>query len=1852
MKKRLLALSLALIMVFSLMPSIGPNAYADSSNGAGERKIEGGQRDFLWPVASSVSISSCFLDLMGHSSSHSAIDIVGSHYATVRASYPGTVVAVVNSCTDDYPKSNGSGFGNYVVLQHSYTTLTGGTITLYSRYSHLSSASVSYGASVAAGQKVGEIGSTGSSYGYHLDYQICYGGWSPYQTYSIDPYVNDLLELPSGLNANGADSWCTCCYNYVNYVKQLYSTPLTLNYDISISGATSPGTITQGSVFYVRGTVTSGALLTNVTSGVYDVNGSAKTEKSASPGTTSYDLANLDPYVYFNNLTPGVYRYKVTASNAQNTATLVDKVFVVLATADTISSGYYVIKYSANTSLAIDTEGHGTAANTRLVLSNDSNCAYQQVYISSEGDGYYKIKHVESGLYFDVANAASDDGTTIKIYTQNGSNAQLWQVLPAGNSYCFVPKCATGSVIDISGTAASGAPTNLWTANLTNAQLFTLATGCVHSYSYSVTTNPTTSAAGVLTGTCTKCGAKTTITLPKLTTSDYNYSVVSAASCTATGVGKYTWKTTTYGNFSFNVTIPKTDHSYTSETIPATCVNHGGVKYTCTACGYSYTDYSNVEYSDWSTTYPSGVDESLIESRTEYRYRDYQTTTSYNTSMPGWTPKSSEWQQSGTGTVDYVSSWPGGFSTSHSLYAQYNNTPKTELETATDKTVINSTGTAGYIYWHWCRDNQQAYLESMNRLIKPVYSSEFHGFHAFFSTTSPAELIAQGHNHDSSDNSYVYRNLDCCKDTEWYFPLEVSRQSYTTYRKLFTYERWTDWSAWGTTPYTASSTRQVETRTVYRYVITPLGEHQWNTGAVTTQPTCTAAGTMTFTCTACGATKSESINALGHDYHTTVIAPTCTEQGYTSHNCSRCNDSYNDTYTDALGHLFDSWIQSKAPTCTENGVERRDCTRCDFSESRDINALGHDYQGSVTSPTCVDRGYTTYSCSRCGGSYVDSYTDAVGHNIVNGACTVCGQLFPVITVGSVTAVPGETVSVPVSISNNSGFAGFTFVFIAGDALTITNIAKGELLQTADSGSFTTNVSGGVVTWFNSVNTVGEGTLMLLTVSVADDAEEGVYSIHTALKDNNETNFVDEYSESVPVEFINGTITVHVHEYTDEVTSPTCTEQGYTTHTCVCGDSYIDSYTPALGHYYIDGICTRCGATDPDYIPDPDLTIYGNNLTAAPGDTFTVPIMVSGGAGFAGFTLVVNADDSLTLSKIEKGALLRSADGMLTPNISQRTVNWTSTEDTAGEGELLILTFTLNDAAQDGAALTVGLRLKDNKPSNLANANEEPVSTCFEDFTVTVCSVLPGDVNDDGDVDTIDSIRLVRYLVDLVSLTPKQVQAADVNHDGDVTTTDSIRLARYLVGLVETLSAQPTRGPVRSGGTATVSVSTVNAEPGETVQVPVYITENPGFAGFTFTITGAEGLTLTNIEKGNLLQNADGMLTKNVAQSRVNWTSTENVTGDGELLILTFAVSANAVGGEYAVALDLKDGKPGNFANENEAPIGVTFTDGGVLIAGEDPTPETAVISVATVSAEPGETVQVPVSIVGNSGFAGFTFTISGAEGLTLTNIEKGDLLSNADGMLTKNIAQSRVNWTSSENVTGDGELMVLTFEVSSDAVGGDYPVSVALKDGKPSNFASETEEPVAVTFADGAITIEGEQGPFEDVKSNDYFYNAVCWAYQADPQITAGTSDSTFSPSQICTRAQIITFLWRAKGSPEPVSTACSFTDVPSTAYYYKAVLWAVEKGITVGTSQSSFSPHASCTRAQAMTFIWRAAGQPEHIATESPFSDVTGGYYYDAVLWAVENNITAGTGDNTFSPSQPCTRAQIITFLYKWLVP
>ena len=321
--------------------------------------------------------------------------------------------------------------------------------------------------------------------------------------------------------------------------------------------------------------------------------------------------------------------------------------------------------------------------------------------------------------------------------------------------------------------------------------------------------------------------------------------------------------------------------------------------------------------------------------------------------------------------------------------------------------------------------------------------------------------------------------------------------------------------------------------------------------------TCTEIGWAAYdTCSRCDYTTYKEIPATGHHHKAVVTAPTCTEKGYTTHTCA-CGDSYVDSYTDALGHNYGAWKQTKAPTCTAKGAESRSCTHCNATETRAVNALGHDiahhaakaatcteigweaydtcsrcdyttykeipatghhHNAFVTAPTCTEKGYTTHTCA-CGDSYVDSYTDALGHDY--GAWKQ-------------TKAPTCT-------------------------------AKG-----AESRSCTRCNA----TETRAIDALGHD-IVHHAARAATCTEKGWAAYDTCTRCDYST-----YKE----------IPATGHHHNAVVTAPTCTGKGYTTHTCACGDRYVDNYTDALGHSYANGVCTRCGAVDANYIAAPVLNI--------------------------------------------------------------------------------------------------------------------------------------------------------------------------------------------------------------------------------------------------------------------------------------------------------------------------------------------------------------------------------------------------------------------------------------------------------------------------------------------------------------------------------------------------------------------------------------------------------------------------------------------------------------------------------------
>ena len=344
--------------------------------------------------------------------------------------------------------------------------------------------------------------------------------------------------------------------------------------------------------------------------------------------------------------------------------------------------------------------------------------------------------------------------------------------------------------------------------------------------------------------------------------------------------------------------------------------------------------------------------------------------------------------------------------------------------------------------------------------------------------------------------------------------------------------------------------------------------------------------------------------------------------------------------------------------------------------------------------------------------------------------------------------------------------------------------------------------------------------------------------------------------------------------------------------------------------------------------------------------------------------------------------------------------------------------------------------------------------------------------------------------------------------------------------------------------------------------------------------------------------------------------------------------------------------------ENGIPLTITPPSNGKIIVKNG---DTELKSGAKVQKE----TILTITATPNSNYTLDQLTVNGA-----TKQENGTYKVNADATALTVAATFKAS-SSGGGGGGGGGGAVSTYTLTFDTNGGSAIDKITKDSGTTIDLAAYKPTRAGYTFAgwfsDKALTKAvtsvkltanttvyakwtqnggTAQNPFVDVKEGAYYYDAVLWA--VEQKITSGTSATTFSPNASCTRAQMVTFLWRAAGSPKVENGKNPFADVKADAYYYDAVLWAVEKGVTSGTSATTFSPDATVTRGQTVTFLYRNAGSPE-VSGTMPFTDVEAdAYYAKAVQWAVQQKITTGTSETTFSPMSDCTRGQIVTFLYR----
>jgi len=381
---------------------------------------------------------------------------------------------------------------------------------------------------------------------------------------------------------------------------------------------------------------------------------------------------------------------------------------------------------------------------------------------------------------------------------------------------------------------------------------------------------------------------------------------------------------------------------------------------------------------------------------------------------------------------------------------------------------------------------------------------------------------------------------------------------------------------------------------------------------------------------------------------------------------------------------------------------------------------------------------------------------------------------------------------------------------------------------------------------------------------------------------------------------------------------------------------------------------------------------------------------------------------------------------------------------------------------------------------------------------------------------------------------------------------------------------------------------------------------------------------------------------------------KNEVGAATFTVTVTPVSGNYNGGSYALTISTHD--------RTDVSGSISFPDGSAVYTGTGIKYENATISGYSGTLRYGYT---PNASTGASlDASGLPLTVGTYTVAVTFNSDASFGYKTATFTITKATPTGTPGYTKLETngkTLADAKLTVGTIRPAG-TIAWDLPLTTVLEDGKAYAWTFTPNDTHNYTILTGTLVpyvddgmdyipgvIGGNTGSFNfhDVSRLDYFYDAVKWA--AENGIASGTGRYTFSPNAVCTRAQTVTFLWRAAGSPLPRYRVCPFTDVQPSDYYYNAVLWAVEQGITTGLNATTFGPDVTVTRGQVATFLYRAASAAKP-NTFNPFTDVkTTAYNYDAILWAYDNRITTGTSDTTFSPDAYCTRAQIVTFLYRY---
>ena len=654
---------------------------------------------------------------------------------------------------------------------------------------------------------------------------------------------------------------------------------------------------------------------------------------------------------------------------------------------------------------------------------------------------------------------------------------------------------------------------------------------CSHTNkTYQITASTCTQAGQSVTA-CTTCGLMGSVTT---TTGAHKWGEWVTVEATCTTAGSKT-RTCSVCKETETEILTNGGHKYSSKNIPATCIDFEKTLYTCSECGHSYSVYADSP-GEWQETKPEGIDESLIEEKTQYSYSEYKTVQSYEASMEGYTPVGSEWQSQGSKTHDYVTSWgAGGFDKTSSLYSKYNVSPLTAYEEAESKREINSTVQHGYLYYHWCYPND-------NRTSWEYKNGDFTTFHAYYDTTSPDNYTC-----DTSDMSYKTSN-SCCSNADYFCVVPVTRQTCTDYRMLYTHSVWTDYSDWSDDVAVEAWNKKVQTRTVYRVKSSgELLDHNYVNGLCSvcgkTEPEYYLFGFINGADYACEADR-ENIGI--YKFTDGILTAKFTQDSYVAVKTGD-NESW---------YMTDGYPGDGVTTATLYNVNKGiNADKLFVPGGREVVfSLARNTDGSLrlsyVAGACTHDNHTTAGiCTACGAE--------VQHNYVDDVCSVCSKAKP--TYYLVGFINGADYG----INGDSGNIG-EYLF-----------ENGKLVVTFTEDSYVAFKTGDNSEWYNTDGYKGEeytSAQFYNAQKLGDNANKLFIpkgrEITFTLTDNEDGSFTLSY-----------TAAQCDHESHDK--NGFCTTCGDEVgHENVNGVCRVCGYN--CNHVFTDGVCSICGKEKPYY----------------------------------------------------------------------------------------------------------------------------------------------------------------------------------------------------------------------------------------------------------------------------------------------------------------------------------------------------------------------------------------------------------------------------------------------------------------------------------------------------------------------------------------------------------------------------------------------------------------------------------------------------------------------------------------------